>query len=73
MTNEGWYFRCNINTRKLEVENAILCWNMKYFSLLGSVSKERIVKQRIGKWQDCKFILYRSEKKSANERCQGLS
>ena len=46
---------------------------MKYFSLLGSVSKERIIKQRIGKWQDCKFILYRSEKKSANERCQGLS
>ena len=44
---------------------------MKDFSLLESVSKERIKKQQIGKWQDYKFISSRSEKKSANERCHG--
>ena len=42
------------------------------FSLLESESKERTEKQRIGKGQDYKFISSRSEKKSANERCQGL-
>ena len=44
---------------------------MKDFSLLGSVGKERIKKQQIGKWQDYKFISSRSQKKSANERCHG--
>ena len=43
MKIEGWFF-CNINTCKLEVENAVLCLNMKDFSLLESVGKERIKK-----------------------------
>ena len=30
-------------------DDAILCLNMKDFSLLGSVGKERIKKQQIGK------------------------
>ena len=54
-----------------EVKNAILCLNMKNFSQLESVSKERIKKQQVGKWQDYKFISSRSKKKSANERCHG--
>ena len=44
---------------------------MKDFRLLGSVGKERIKKQLIGKGQDYKFISSRSQKKSANERCHG--
>ena len=69
--NEGWYYFCNISTCKLEVKNAILCLNMKDFSLLGSVSEERIKKTRKGKWQDYKFISSWSEKKSTTERCHG--
>ena len=54
------------------MKNAILCLNMKNFSLLGSVSKAIMKKkQQIGEWQDYKFISYRSEKKSANEWCHG--
>ena len=44
---------------------------MKNFSLLESVSKERIKKQQVGEWQDYKFISSRSKKKSANVRCRG--
>ena len=66
MKIEGWFF-CNINTCKLEVEYAVLCLNMKDFSLLESVGKERIKKkQPIGKWQDYNFISSWSEKKSAS-------
>ena len=60
--NEGWYYFCNISTCKLEVKNAILCLNMKDFSLLGSVSEERI-KKKHEKANDRTINLFRPEVK----------
>ena len=45
---------------------------MEDFSLLASVSKERIKKHRIGKWQEYKFISSRNKKKSTNEAVSGI-
>ena len=43
-------------------------WIWKTFSLLESVSKERIKKQQVGKWQDYKFISSRSKKSVVMDR-----